>query len=232
MTTETLETHQYDVIVIGAGGSGLRAAVAAAEGGLKVAVITKSLLGKAHTVMAEGGAAASFGNLDAPDGWETHFYDTMRSGHFINNYRAVEIFALEAPDRVLELEEWGAVFDRTSAGRIMQRAFGAHSFRRLCHIGDHTGLELLRTMQYKSIHSGIDFFMEVTLTTLLKDGERVAGAFGYYRADGRFVLFRAKAVILSTGGWGRIYKITSNSWESTGDGAAMAFRAGADLTDM
>lgn len=232
MRNEAWETHEYDVIVIGAGGAGLRAAVEASSQGLKVAVVTKSLLGKAHTVMAEGGVAASFGNLDAPDGWQTHFYDTMRSGHFINNYRMVDIFAHEAPERVLELEKWGTVFDRTPEGKIMQRAFGAHSFRRLCHIGDHTGLELLRTMQYRSIHSGIDFFMEVTLTTLLKDGDRVAGAFGYYRADGRYVLFRAKAIILATGGWGKVYKVTSNSWESTGDGAAMAFRVGADLTDM
>jgi succinate dehydrogenase / fumarate reductase flavoprotein subunit len=233
MKQETYETLDYDIIVIGAGGSGLRAAVAAAEGsGLKVAVITKSLLGKAHTVMAEGGVAASFGNLDAPDGWETHFYDTMRSGHFINNYRMVEIFAKEAPDRVLELESWGAVFDRTPEGRIMQRPFGAHTFRRLCHIGDHTGLELIRTMQYKAIHTGIDVFQEVTMTKLLISHGRVAGAFGYFRADGRFVLFRARAVVLATGGWGKVYKVTSNSWESTGDGAALAFRAGADLMDM
>ncbi|MCY0877769.1 MAG: FAD-binding protein [Firmicutes bacterium] len=233
MAQETYETLEYDIIVIGAGGSGLRAAVAAAEGsGLKVAVISKSLLGKAHTVMAEGGVAASFGNLDAPDGWETHFYDTMRSGHFINNYRMVEIFAKEAPDRVLELEAWGAVFDRTPEGRIMQRPFGAHTFRRLCHIGDHTGLELLRTMQYKAIHSGIDVYQEVTMTKLLVSHGRVAGAFGYFRATGRFVLFRARAVVLATGGWGKVYKVTSNSWESTGDGAAMAFRAGADLMDM
>lgn len=232
MQIDTVETHEYDIIVIGAGGAGLRAAVAAAADGLKVAVVTKSLLGKAHTVMAEGGVAASFGNLDAPDGWETHFYDTMRSGHFINNYRMVELFAKEAPDRVLELEEWGAVFDRTPEGKIMQRPFGAHSFRRLCHIGDRTGLELIRTMQYKSIHSGIDFFMEVTMTKLLKHGDRIAGAFGYYRSDGRFVLFRAKAIILASGGWGRIYKVTSNSWESTGDGQALALRAGADLSDV
>lgn len=233
MAQELYETLDYDVIVIGAGGSGLRAAVEASEGtGLRVAVITKSLLGKAHTVMAEGGVAASFGNLDAPDGWETHFYDTMRSGHFINNYRTVEIFAKEAPDRVLELESWGAVFDRTQEGRIMQRPFGAHSFRRLCHIGDRTGLELIRTMQYKAIHSGIDVFQEVTMTKLLIQGGRVAGAFGYFREDGRFVLFRARAVVLATGGWGKIFKVTSNSWESTGDGAALAFRAGAELMDM
>ncbi|AEJ41514.1 succinate dehydrogenase flavoprotein subunit [Sulfobacillus acidophilus TPY] len=233
MARENYETHEYDVIVIGAGGAGLRAAVeASAVPGLKVAVISKSLLGKAHTVMAEGGVAASFGNLDHQDSWETHFYDTMRSGHFINNYRMAEIFAKEAPDRVLELETWGAVFDRTPEGRIMQRPFGAHTFRRLAHIGDHTGMELLRTMQYKAIHSGIDVFQEVTMTKLLMANGRVAGAFGYFREDGRFVLFRAKAVILATGGLGRVYKVTSNSWESTGDGAALAFRAGADLMDM
>ncbi|PSR24107.1 MAG: fumarate reductase/succinate dehydrogenase flavoprotein subunit [Sulfobacillus acidophilus] len=233
MAQEMYETLDYDVLIIGAGGAGLRAAVEASEGtGLKVGVVTKSLLGKAHTVMAEGGAAASFGNLDAPDGWETHFYDTMRSGHFINNYRTVEIFAKEAPDRVLELESWGAVFDRTPEGRIMQRPFGAHTFRRLCHIGDHTGLELIRTMQYKAIHTNIDVFQEVTMTKMLVQNGRVVGAFGYFRADGRFVLFRARAIVLATGGWGRIYKVTSNSWESTGDGAALAFRAGADLMDM
>ncbi|NMP22496.1 FAD-binding protein [Sulfobacillus harzensis] len=233
MAQEQYEVHDYDIIVIGAGGSGLRAAVEASQvPGIKVAVITKSLLGKAHTVMAEGGVAASFGNLDAPDGWETHFYDTMRSGHFINNYRMVELFAKEAPDRVLELETWGAVFDRTKEGRIMQRPFGAHSFRRLCHIGDHTGLELIRTMQYKALHSGIDVFQEVTMTKLLVHNGRVAGAFGYFREDGRFVLFRARAVVMATGGWGKIFKVTSNSWESTGDGAALAFRAGANLMDM
>lgn len=233
MTQESYETLDYDVIVIGAGGAGLRAAVEVSENtGLKVAVITKSLLGKAHTVMAEGGAAASFGNVDAPDGWETHFYDTMRGGHFINNYRMAEIHAKEAPDRILELESWGAVFDRTPEGRIMQRAFGAHSFQRLCHIGDHTGLELIRTMQYKAIHTGIDVYQEVTMTKLLVHNGRMSGAFGYFRDDGRFVLFRAHAIILATGGWGKIFKVTSNSWESTGDGAALAFRAGADMMDM
>ncbi len=233
MAQESYETLDYDIIVIGAGGAGLRAAVEAAENtGLKVAVICKSLLGKAHTVMAEGGVAASFGNLDAPDGWETHFYDTMRSGHFINNYRMVEIFSKEATDRVLELEYWGAIFDRTKEGRIMQRPFGAHTFRRLCHIGDHTGLELIRTMQYKAIHSGPDIFHEVTMTKLLVHNGRVAGAFGYFRDDGHFVLFRARAVVMATGGWGKVFKVTSNSWESTGDGAALAFRAGADLMDM
>lgn len=233
MGKESYESLNYDVIVIGAGGAGLRAAVEVSENtGLKVAVITKSLLGKAHTVMAEGGAAASFGNVEAQDGWETHFYDTMRGGHFINNYRMAEIHAKEAPDRILELESWGAVFDRTPEGRIMQRAFGAHSFKRLCHIGDHTGLELIRTMQYKAIHTGIDVYQEVTMTKLLVKNGRVAGAFGYFRSDGRFVLFRARAVILATGGWGKIFKVTSNSWESTGDGAALAFRAGVDMMDM
>ncbi len=233
MGKESYESLDYDVIVIGAGGAGLRAAVEVSENtGLKVAVITKSLLGKAHTVMAEGGAAASFGNVEAQDGWETHFYDTMRGGHFINNYRMAEIHAKESPDRVLELENWGAVFDRTPEGRIMQRAFGAHSFRRLCHIGDRTGLELIRTMQYKAIHTGIEVYQEVTMTKLLVQDGRVAGAFGYLRSDGRFVLFRARAVILATGGWGKIFKVTSNSWESTGDGAALAFRAGVDLMDM
>ena len=233
MAQESYETLDYDIIIVGAGGAGLRAAVEASENtGLKVAVITKSLLGKAHTVMAEGGAAASFGNLDGQDGWETHFYDTMRGGHFLNNYHMAEIHAKEAPDRVLELENWGAVFDRTPEGKIMQRAFGAHSFRRLCHIGDRTGLELIRTMQYKAIHTGIDVFQEVTMTKLLVKNGRVAGAFGYFRADGRFVLFRARAVIMATGGWGKVFKVTSNSWESTGDGAALAFRAGVELMDM
>ncbi len=233
MNIETMETHSFDVLVLGSGGAGLRAAVeAASEGGVSVAVIGKSLLGKAHTVMAEGGAAASIGNVDAPDSWQTHFYDTMKSGHYINNYRTVEVFAKEAPARVLELEQWGAVFDRTPEGLIMQRAFGGHSFRRLAHIGDRTGMELLRTMQYKAISMDIKVFQEVTITRLLMDGSRIAGAMGYYRSDGHFVLFKAKAIVLATGGWGKLYKVTSNSWESTGDGAAMAYRIGADLKDM
>jgi succinate dehydrogenase / fumarate reductase flavoprotein subunit len=230
---ETIETHSYDVVIVGAGGAGLRAAIAASETSQSVAVISKSLLGKAHTVMAEGGVAASLGNVDADDSWDTHFYDTIKSGHFINQYQMVELYAKEVPDRVIELEDWGAVFDRTPAGKIMQRPFGAHSFRRLAHIGDRTGKELIRTLQYKVIHQNVDIFQEVTTTRLLTDGTgRIAGVFGYYREDGRFVVFRAKAVVLATGGFGKAYKVTSNSWESTGDGAAMAFRAGAELMDM
>ena len=227
------ETHDYDVIVIGAGGAGLRASIAAAQSGLRTAVICKSLLGKAHTVMAEGGVAAALGNVDPEDGWKTHFSDTMKGGKGVNNWRMAEIFAKEAPDRVLELERWGAIFDRTPAGLISQRPFGAHSYRRLCHIGDRTGLEIIRSLQDKGIHSGIDVFMEYTMTCLLKDGEgRVSGAFGYRREDGRFVVFRAKAVVMATGGWGKMFKVTSNSWESTGDGLAMAFEAGAELLDL
>lgn len=228
-----VEEHEYDVVVLGAGGAGLRAAIAAAEDQVRVAVVTKSLLGKAHTVMAEGGVAASLGNVDPYDSWDTHFYDTVKSGHFLNNYEMVELYAKEVPERVLELETWGAVFDRTPAGKIMQRPFGAHSFRRLAHIGDRTGKELIRTLQYQVLRMNVDVFQEVTSTTLLLDDEgRIAGLFGYYRADGRFVLFRASAVVLATGGWGKAYQVTSNSWESTGDGAAMAFRAGAELMDM
>ncbi|HYM68843.1 MAG TPA: FAD-binding protein [bacterium] len=226
------ESHQYDVLVSGAGGSGLRAAIGAAEAGVKVGLVCKSLLGKAHTVMAEGGIAAALGNLDPKDGWEVHFADTMRGGQLINDYRMVEIFAKEAPDRVYELERWGGLFDRTPDGRIMQRPFGAHTYRRLCHVGDRTGLELIRTLQDRAIHSGVEVHMEVTLTRLLKDGDRIAGAFGYRREDGRFVLIKAKAVVLATGGWGKLFKVTSNSWECTGDGCAMAYEAGAELMDM
>lgn len=229
---EWYEAHQHDVLVIGAGGAGLRAAIAAAEAGVSVALVCKSLLGKAHTVMAEGGIAAALGNVDPRDSWEVHFADTMRGGQRLNDYRMVEIFAREAPARVYELERWGAVFDRTEDGKILQRPFGAHTHPRLCHVGDRTGLELIRTLQDKAVYSGIEVFMEITLTRLLKDGERIAGAFGYRREDGRFVLFRAKAVILATGGWGKVYKVTSNSWECTGDGCAMAYEAGAELTDM
>jgi succinate dehydrogenase / fumarate reductase flavoprotein subunit len=218
-------------LIIGAGGAGLRAAIAAAEAGASVGVICKSLLGKAHTVMAEGGMAASLANLDQADNWEVHFADTMRGGQMINNWNMVELFAKEAPDRVLELERWGALFDRTPDGKIMQRAFGAHTYRRLCHVGDRTGLELIRTLQDKAVHGGIDVYMECTVTRLLKDGDRVCGAFGYWREDGRFVLFRAKTIVLASGGWGRMYKVTSNSWESTGDGVAMAYEAGAELQD-
>ena len=226
------ETHQHDVLIIGAGGAGLRAAVAAAEAGVSVGLVCKSLLGKAHTVMAEGGIAAALGNLDPQDNWEVHFADTMRGGQMINDYRMVELFAKEAPDRVYEMERWGGLFDRTPDGRIMQRPFGAHTYRRLCHVGDRTGLELIRTMQDKVVHSGVEVYMEVTLTRLLKDGDRIAGAFGYRREDGRFVLLRAKAVVLATGGWGKLFKVTSNSWECTGDGCAMAYEAGAELMDM
>jgi succinate dehydrogenase / fumarate reductase flavoprotein subunit len=228
---ESYETHEHDVLIIGAGGAGLRAAIAASEAGASVGVVCKSLLGKAHTVMAEGGIAASLGNVDPADSWKVHFADTMRGGQMINNWRMVEIFAKEAPDRVYELERWGALFDRTPDGKIMQRPFGAHSYRRLAHVGDRTGLELIRTLQDKGVHSGIDVYMECTLTRLIMDGERVCGAFGYWREDGRFVLFRAKAVIIATGGWGRMYKVTSNSWEGTGDGIAMAYEAGAELRD-
>jgi len=228
---ESYETHEHDVLIIGAGGAGLRAAIAAAEAGASVGVVCKSLLGKAHTVMAEGGMAASLGNVDSADSWKMHFADTMRGGQMINNWRMVELFAKEAPERVYELERWGALFDRTDDGKIMQRAFGAHSFRRLAHVGDRTGLELIRTLQDKGVHSGIDVYMECTLTRLILDGERVSGAFGYWREDGRFVLFRARAVIIATGGWGRMYKVTSNSWEGTGDGIAMAYEAGAELRD-
>ena len=228
---ESYETHEHDVLIIGAGGAGLRAAIAASEAGASVAVVCKSLLGKAHTVMAEGGMAASLGNVDSADSWQMHFADTMRGGQMINNWRMVEVFAKEAPDRVHELERWGALFDRTDDGRIMQRAFGAHSYRRLAHVGDRTGLELIRTLQDKGVHSEVDIYMECTLTRLILDGERVCGAFGYWREDGRFVLFRARAIIVATGGWGRMYKVTSNSWEGTGDGIAMAYEAGAELRD-
>ncbi|MBX5466377.1 MAG: FAD-dependent oxidoreductase [Firmicutes bacterium] len=228
-----IETREYDVVVVGAGGAGLRAAIEASGRGSRVAVLTKSLLGKAHTVMAEGGIAASFGNLDPYDGWETHFYDTMKSGHFINNYRMVELYTKEAPERVLELESWGAVFDRTEDGKIMQRPFGAHSFRRLAHVGDRTGKELIRTLQQKVVTQNVDIFAEVTTTRIFLDRQgRVAGLFAYHRDDGHFVLFKTRAIILATGGWGRMYKPTSNSWECTGDGAAMAFRVGAELQDM
>jgi succinate dehydrogenase / fumarate reductase, flavoprotein subunit len=226
------ETFEHDVLVIGAGGAGMRAAIAAVEAGLSVGLVCKSLLGKAHTVMAEGGIAAALGNVDPRDNWQAHFIDTIRGGKLINDYRMVEIFAREVPDRVYELEQWGGLFDRTPDGKILQRPFGAHTYPRACHVGDRTGLELIRTLQDKAVHSRIEVYMEVTLTRLLKDAERIAGAFGYRREDGRFVLFRAKAVILATGGWGKVYKVTSNSWECTGDGCAMAYEAGAELIDM
>jgi succinate dehydrogenase / fumarate reductase flavoprotein subunit len=233
MSVESYVSHECDVLVIGAGGAGMRAAIAAADAGCSTIVITKSLLGKAHTVMAEGGIAAGLGNVDAGDSWEVHFADTMLGGQLLNNWRMVEIYAHEVIDRVYELERWGGLFDRTDDGRIMQRAFGAHSHRRLAHVGDRTGLELIRTCQDKMVHTaGTECFMEYTLTRLLKDGDRVVGAMGYNRNDGKFVVIRAGATILATGGWGRMYRYTSNSWEGTGDGAAMAYNAGAELLDM
>ena len=226
------ETIETDVLVIGAGGAGLRAAIEAASKGLKVALVTKSLLGKAHTVMAEGGIAAAMATVDSRDGWQTHFRDTMIGGKYLNNWRMAQLHAMEAPECVIELEKWGAVFDRTKDGKILQRAFGGHTYKRLCHVGDRTGLELIRTLQDKGVHSGIDVFMECTMSKLLMDGDRVAGAFGYFREDGRYVLFRAKAIILATGGVGRAFPVTSNSWEYTADGTALAYDSGADLIDM
>jgi succinate dehydrogenase / fumarate reductase flavoprotein subunit len=235
---EPYDTFEYDVLVIGAGGAGLRAVIAAREAGCSVGVVCKSLLGKAHTVMAEGGVAAALNNMTTPtgehegDSWQVHYVDTLKGGAFLNNWRAVEIFTKEAPDRVLELEQYGAVFDRTPEGLIAQRPFGGHKYRRLNHVGDRTGLELIRTLQDKAVGVGMDVHMEVTLTRLLTSGGRVTGAFGYLRETGRFVAFKAKAVIMATGGWGRMYKFTSNSWEGTGDGLQMAFEAGAELIDM
>ena len=222
------QTHEHDVLVIGAGGAGLRAAIEASAAGVSVGLVCKSLLGKAHTVMAEGGIAAALANVDDRDNWKVHFADTMRGGQYLNNWRMAELHAKEAPDRVRELEAWGAVFDRTKDGRILQRNFGGHRYPRLAHVGDRTGLEMIRTLQDHGIHQGIDVHMECTVVTLLKDGDRVAGAFGYDRERGRFALFRAKAVVLATGGIGRAFKITSNSWEYTGDGHALAYHAGAD----
>jgi succinate dehydrogenase / fumarate reductase, flavoprotein subunit len=225
-------THEHDVLIIGAGGAGLRAAVEASAAGVKVAVITKSLLGKAHTVMAEGGIAAAMGNVDDRDNWRVHFADTLRGGQYLNNWRMAELHAKEAPACVRELEAWGALFDRTSDGRILQRNFGGHRYPRLAHVGDRTGLEMIRTLQDHGIHLGLDVFMEYTVVRLLKDGGRVIGAFGYDRERGRFHIFRAKAVVLATGGIGRAFKVTSNSWEYTGDGHSLAYHAGAALMDM
>jgi succinate dehydrogenase flavoprotein subunit len=223
---------ECDVLVVGAGGAGLRAAVEASAAGVKVACVSKSLLGKAHTVMAEGGMAAAMGNVDDRDNWRVHFADTMRGGQYLNNWRMAELHAKEAPDRVRELEAWGAMFDRTKDGRILQRNFGGHRYPRLAHVGDRTGLEMIRTLQDHGVHQGIDFHMETTILTLLLDGGRCVGAFTYDRERGRFKLFHAKAVILATGGIGRAFQITSNSWEYTGDGQALAYHAGAALLDM
>ncbi len=229
---EGFETHDYDVIVVGAGGAGIRAAIEASAQGARTALECKSLLGKAHTVMAEGGIAAALGNVWPEDNWKVHFRDTMRGGKLVNNWRMAQIHAQEAPDRVLELEEWGALFDRTKDGLILQRDFAGHRYARLGHVGDRTGLEMIRTLQQRAVHKGIDVFMECTIQTLLKDGDRVCGAFGYWRESGKFVVFSAKAVVLAMGGIGKAWKITSNSWEYTGDGHAMALFAGAELVDM
>jgi succinate dehydrogenase / fumarate reductase, flavoprotein subunit len=233
MTSEArYETHDYDVLIVGAGGAGLRAAVEASAQGARTALICKSLLGKAHTVMAEGGIAAALGNVWPEDNWRVHFRDTMRGGKLLNNWRMAQLHAQEAPDRVLELEEWGALFDRTKDGLILQRDFGGHRYARLAHVGDRTGLEMIRTLQQHAVHKGIDVYMECTIQRLLTDGDRINGAFGYWRESGRFVLFTAPAIVLATGGIGQCWEITSNSWEYTGDGIAMALQAGADLIDM
>ncbi|QYJ02509.1 fumarate reductase/succinate dehydrogenase flavoprotein subunit [Nocardioides panacisoli] len=233
-----IERHRYDVIVIGAGGSGLRAAIAAHEAGARVAVVCKSLLGKAHTVMAEGGCAAAMGNLWPDDSWQVHFRDTMRGGKMLNNWRMAQLHAQEAPERVMELEDWGALFDRTEDGLISQRDFGGHKYARLAHIGDRTGLEIIRTLQQRLVALGIDVFMECTVTDVLKDPSTgsgtgaVAGAFGYWRETGRFVVFESPSIVMATGGFGKAWKVTSNSWEYTGDGHALALRAGAGLINM
>ena len=228
-----IQTHEHDVLVIGAGGAGMRAAIEAADAGLSVGLVCKSLLGKAHTVMAEGGVAAALANVDDRDGWKVHFADTMRGGQYVNNWRMAELHAKEAPTRVRELEQWGAVFDRTKDGKILQRNFGGHRYPRLAHVGDRTGLEIIRTLQDHSVHkSQIAVYMECCITKLMKDGDRVVGALGYYRERGRFVLFKAKAVVIATGGLGRAFEVTSNSWEYTGDGYSLAYNAGAELLDM
>ena len=233
MSAESHDVRECDVLVIGAGGAGMRAAIAAAEAGCSTIVVTKSLLGKAHTVMAEGGIAAGLGNVEAQDSWEVHFADTLLGGQLLNNWRMVELYAHEVIDRVYELERWGGLFDRTDEGLIMQRAFGAHSWKRLAHVGDRTGLELIRTCQDRLVHTaGAECYMECTLTRLLRQGDRVVGAMGYNRNDGRFMVIKAGATVLASGGWGRMYRYTSNSWEGTGDGAAMAYEAGAELLDM
>jgi succinate dehydrogenase / fumarate reductase flavoprotein subunit len=229
---EKLETHEHEVLVIGAGGAGLRAAIEASAMGCSVGLVTKSLLGKAHTVMAEGGIAAALGHVDPQDGWQTHFKDTMKGGSFLNHWRMAQLHAQESPDRVHELEQWGALFDRTPDGRILQRAFGGHTWKRLAHVGDRTGLEMIRTLQDRGVHQGLDVYMECTVTRLFTDGGRIAGVLAYRRESGSFVLFRCKAVIIATGGVGKAYTITSNSWEYTGDGQSLAYEAGAELIDM
>src|SRR4051812_585725 len=230
--TDRFEVHEHDVLIIGAGGAGLRAAIEALAQGVSVGVVSKSLLGKAHTVMAEGGIAAAMANVDSADGWKPHFKDTMRGGKFLNNWRMAQLHAQEAPDRVRELEQWGAIFDRTKDGNILQRAFGGHTYKRLCHVGDRTGLEMIRTLQDRGVQQGFDVYMECTIVRLLTDGGRVAGAIGYWREQGRFVLFKAKSIVMATGGIGKAWPITSNSWEYTGDGMALAYEAGAELMDL
>ena len=226
------QTHEYDVLVIGAGGAGLRAAIEASAQGARTALVCKSLLGKAHTVMAEGGMAAAMGNVWKEDNWQVHFRDTMRGGKMLNNWRMAQLHAQESPDRVLELEEWGALFDRTKAGLISQRDFGGHRYARLAHIGDRTGLELIRTLQQHAVHKGLEVHMECNIQRLVKDGNRVSGAVGYFRPTGQIVVFKTKAVVLATGGIGKSWKFTSNSWECTGDGIRLALDAGAELIDM
>src|ERR1700738_5108997 len=230
--TTNYEVREHDVLIIGAGGAGLRAAIEALAQGASVGVVCKSLLGKAHTVMAEGGIAAAMANVDPADNWKVHFRDTMRGGKLLNNWRMAQLHALESPDRVRELEQWGALFDRTENGAILQRAFGGHTFKRLCHVGDRTGLELIRTLQDRGVQQGVDCYMECTVTRLLVENGRFAGAFAYWRETGRFIVFKAKAVVIATGGVGKAWPITSNSWEYTGDGMALAYEAGAELMDM
>jgi succinate dehydrogenase / fumarate reductase flavoprotein subunit len=230
--TGKYETREHDVLIIGAGGAGLRASLEALAQGASVGVVCKSLLGKAHTVMAEGGIAAAMANVDTADNWKTHFRDTMRGGKFLNNWRMAQLHAQESPDRVRELEQWGALFDRTETGDILQRAFGGHTFKRLCHVGDRTGLEMIRTLQDRGVQQGIDVYMECTVTCLLTDAGRVAGAFAYWRESGRLIVFKAKSIVIATGGIGKAWRVTSNSWEYTGDGMTLAYEAGAELMDM
>ena len=232
MNISDIQTIEHDVIVVGAGGAGLRAAIECSIKGLSTGLVCKSLLGKAHTVMAEGGVAAALGNVDERDHWKVHFRDTMRGGKFLNVWRMAELHAKQAPERVRELEEWGAVFDRTKSGLINQRNFGGHRYPRLAHVGDRTGLEIIRTLQDHGIHQGIDVYMECTGLDLLKEEDRISGMVAMWRETGRFVIFKTRAIILATGGGGKAWKITSNSWEYTGDGYGMAFEAGAELMDM